>query len=273
LDEPAAGSSAGRGLFNVLRSERDGRTGEIGSSLAQGECLGLGREGMMMRCAPFVAGVAVFWLAIASHAAADPVTITDGSIVFSEPSLFQVGSMSITGTRGFSVNGSVDSGESSVGPLRSCFPCEPTPNFSVDLGLGTFSIFRGVATLDGKTYSDLNGLNSVNTVLLQLVGSTELPPVNAGSIVIRAPFTVAAGSEFQFEVAPESNGQPPVIGIVPLRGRGVATVNFDANSSVPVWEFSSARYDFQPTPEPATLLLVGGALLLLRAERRAARAS
>jgi hypothetical protein len=227
----------------------------------------------MMRRAPFVAGVAILCLAAASHAAADPVTITGGSIVFSEPSLFQVGSMSITGTRGFSVSGSVDSGETGVGPLRSCFPCEPTPTFSVDLGVGTFSIFNGVATLDGKTYPDLNGLNSVNNVLLHLAGSTELPPVNAASIAIRAPFMVAAGSEFQFEVVPESDGQPPVVGIVALRGRGVATVTFHANSSAPVWEFSSVRYDFQPTPEPATLLLVGGALLLLRAERRAARAS
>jgi hypothetical protein len=223
----------------------------------------------MTRRALFVAGVAVLCLGAASRAAAEPITITGGSIIFPQPVLFPAGSISITGTRGFSVNGLVDSSEGRVDPPQQCFPCQPTPNFSVGLDLATFAI-GGVATLEGKTYPDINGLNSINQVFLELVGSTELPPVNGQSIAIRAPFTVVFPSLFQFEVVPETETEPPVVDRAPLRGRGTATVSFLANPSAPVWEFNSLRYDFQPTPEPATLLLIGGGLLLFRAQRRAA---
>ncbi len=71
---------------------------------------------MITRGALFLAGVVVLCLGAASRAAAEPVTITGGSIVFSESGLFQAGPISLTRTRGFSVNGSVDTGE---GPRRA----------------------------------------------------------------------------------------------------------------------------------------------------------
>ena len=228
----------------------------------------------MTRRALFVAALAVLCPVVASQVAAEPVTITSGSIVFSEPGLFQAGSISIAGTRGFSLNGLIDSGETSVAPLRQCFPCEPTAAFSVGLQTGTFS-FGGsaVATLDGKTFSDVNGLSSSTNVFLSLAGSTELPPVNGPSIVIRAPFADTPNSLFTFEVVPGTDDPalPPITDTVRLRARGIATVRFVANPTAPVWEFSSLRYGFQPTPEPATLLLVGGALLLFRARRGTVR--
>jgi hypothetical protein len=103
-------------------------------------------------------------------------------------------------------------------------------------------------------------------------GSTELPPPNGPSMTIRAPFTVNSPfkSFFQLEVAPGTQTEPPVVGVVPFQGKGIATVNFHENANAPVWEFTSARYDFQTTPttpEPATLLPVGGALLVSRGAR------
>jgi len=224
---------------------------------------------MMTKRALSVAGVVVLCLGVVSRAAAEPVTLTGGSIVFSEPGLFQLGSAAVTGTRGFSWNGSVSSGESRIDPLGQCFPCAPTPDFSVGLQLGTFSIPRSIVTLDGQTYSDLNGLNSVNFLFLELAGATVLPPVSGSAIAIHAPFKVDDRSFFEFEITP---GMPSELGRARLRGKGTATVTFLADSSLPVWEFSSARYDFQPTPEPATLLLVGGgAMLLFRLKPRARR--
>jgi hypothetical protein len=232
----------------------------------------------MSRRTILVAGVALFCLGAASQAAAEPVTITGGFIVFSEPGLLQVGSISITGTHGFSLTGSADTGEGRVDPLVQCFPCSPTPDFRVGLELIGSAIAGGVATLDGNTYTDLNSSNSVNNVFLQLDGSTVLPPVNGPSITIRAPFTVNSPfkSFFQFQVAPGTPPDPPVVGLMPLQGTGIATVNFHQNPNAPVWEFSSVRYDFQTTattPEPATLLLVGGPLLVLRGARRLRNAS
>ena len=222
----------------------------------------------MTRGSLFVAVVTTLCLGAASHAAADAITITEGSIVFSEPNMFQGGSISVTGTRGFSLNGFADSGEGRVDPLWQCFPCEPTPRFSVGIRLGTFAIAGALATLDGKTYSDLNGLDSSNNVFLSFEGSAELPRVNGPALVIGAPFTVAANSFFQFEVIPGTESEPPVLERVGLRGRGTATASFVANPTIPVWEFNSLRYDFQPVPEPATLALVGGGLLLFGAARR-----
>jgi hypothetical protein len=58
---------------------------------------------------------------------------------------------------------------------------------------------------------------------------------------------------------------------IPLTGRGTATLNVIANPSDPLWELSSLRYDFAPTPEPATMLLVGTGMFALAARRYSRR--
>jgi hypothetical protein len=229
----------------------------------------------MNRIAFSVACVSVLYLG-GTQAAADPVTITTGSIVLSERSFFQAGPIAIAGTRGFSIEGSVNSGEGSIDPLRQCFPCEPTVDFSVGANLGGSAI-SGTATLDGETYNNINTMVSVNFAHLHLIGTTVLPPVNGLSLVIRAPFTVAADSSFTYEVTPGSSTEPAELATVALAGRGTATVSFFANPSVPVWEFSQMRYEFEPVPEPATVVLAGGGLAAMlwgaRARRRRSSSS
>jgi hypothetical protein len=224
----------------------------------------------MARIAILVAGVSVLCLG-GTQAAADPVTITSGSIVLLEPDYLQTGPIAIAGTRGFSIEGRVNSGEGRIDPLRQCFPCVPTADFSVG---ATFAI-SGKATLDGETYEPLNNsFTSYNFVGLHLIGTTVLPPVNGSSLVIRAPFTVAPYSSFTYEVTPGSSTEPPELATVALAGRGTATVSFLADPfGVPVWEFSQMSYEFAPIPEPATLVLVGGGLAatLLRARTRRAK--
>ena len=144
----------------------------------------------------------------------------------------------------------------------------PRIDFSVGADLRTFAI-TGTATLDGDTYHPINTISSSNVahLYLHLIGTTVLPPVNGSSLVIHAPFIVAPDSSFTYDVTPGSNTEAPERATVALRGRGTATVSFLANPSVPVWEFNQMRYEFVPTPEPTTLVLVGGGLAatLLRA--------
>ena len=214
----------------------------------------------MTRGAFFVAGVGVLCLGVCSPASAEPITITSGSIVFPKSEIFQLGPISIVGTRGFSIEGLIDTGENRrIDPIAQCFPCTP----GIPFGLGaqlTGSGFIADATLDGQTYPNI-GFNGFAS--LELDGMTTLPEVRGPSIVITSPFVVDEMSLFQ----------PPDAASVPLRGRGVVTLTLQANPSVPVWEFSQLRYDFQtpaPVPEPATLVLVGGGLVgtLLRFRKR-----
>lgn len=223
----------------------------------------------MTRTAVVVACTGVLSLGLPTDAAAEPITITGGSMVFAEPSQFQRGSISIFGTRGFSIVGGVDSGEGRVDPL-ACHPCEPLQPISVGAELGTFAIV-GNATLDGKVYTNINTFSSDAFARLLLGGVTQLPPVQGASVVVSTPFTVLEHSVFQFPVGPEDSQE---LARVALRGSGTATLMFSANPFIPVWEISQVRYDFQPIPEPATMILVGGPLigvLLGRTMRRRIR--
>jgi hypothetical protein len=214
----------------------------------------------MTRGAFFVACAGVFCLGIGSPASAEPITITGGSIVFPEAAIFQVGPISIVGTRGFSIKGGIDTGESwNIDPISQCFPCTPGTPFSLG-ALISGSGFGADATLDGQSYPNI-GVNGFAS--LELDGMTTLPEVTGPSIVITAPFMVDERSLFQ----------PPDSTSVPVRGRGVVTLTLHANPVIPVWEFSQLRYDFQPpapVPESATLVLVGGGLVgtLLRFRKR-----
>ncbi len=62
-----------------------------------------------------------------------------------------VSSISIAGTRGFSLEASVTPSEGPVNPLDSCSPCAPGSSVMVG-GRLSFSAFSGVATLDGTSY-------------------------------------------------------------------------------------------------------------------------
>jgi len=58
-----------------------------------------------------------------------------------------------------------------------------------------------------------------------------------------------------------------------LLGQGVETVRFrpDHGGSSPLWDFDGARFEFAPTPEPGTLLLISSGLAVLAWRRRAGR--
>jgi hypothetical protein len=221
---------------------------------------------MMTRIAICVAVSSVLCLGAGTRAVADPVTITSGAIVVPKPDLGQAVPIAIAGTRGFSMEGVLITREGNFDPLILCRPCWPTTtDLSVGFSVGGLGIIGNV-TLDGKVYR-VGSLNYSSFMYLQLIGTTALPPVNAPTLVIHAPFTVA-NSVFQYELTPGAGATS-----VPLRGRGTATAWFRAYPfGLAAWEFSRMRYDFV-VPEPSTLILVGGGLAatLLRSRKRQSR--
>lgn len=217
----------------------------------------------MTRSAVIVVSASVLCLGVTSNALAEPISLTAGSLVFLTGSPAQGGHISLIGTRGFSLEGIVDSGETRIDPPQQCSPCTPSSTMSVG-ALLVGSAFVGTdVTLDGQLFSNIGDGNSEAFASIELFGTVAVPKLGESPIVLTAPFTIHS-SFFQ-----------PAGGVhsVPIRGGGVATLTMEPGFG---WELSSFRYDFfaTPTPEPATLILVGGGLagMAIRARRRSARA-
>jgi hypothetical protein len=193
-----------------------------------------------------------------SHANGDPIRILGGSVTL-------VGGASsdnrvdIHGTQGF--RGEFIPGV--AGGQWVCLPCGPpgTP-ISLDAILDTVD---GSGTVDfgGTTFAvgSIGGSPGTAVVALRfLSGSVVLPPLGQRA-TLSAPFELGLSRVF-LEV-----GEPGAA-VLSLTGRGMATFDVVANQSgEPLWELSSLRYDFEPVPEPASLLLIGTGILALAARR------
>jgi hypothetical protein len=130
----------------------------------------------MTRSAVCVASVAVLCLTVSSEARAEPVRITGGVLDFNGAlggGAAQAGFLSIVGTRGFSADGLVDSGETRIDPIAQCIvDCQAGSTISVGGNVG--SGFSGRVTLDGQTYSDVS-FNSSDFLSLDLSGTIGIP--------------------------------------------------------------------------------------------------
>jgi len=216
----------------------------------------------MTRCAVFVAFVGVLCLAVSREVRAEPIRLTGGSL---DLSMHAGGPFSLVGTRGFSLEGTVLSGEGRIDPLTSCLPCEPGSTISVG-GSITGSAFFGTATLDGQTYPDINDDSLDHFVALELFGTIDVPAWQDAPVTISAPFRATGFFA--------STLQPPFQ--VGIQGSGRVTLTL-VPEPLGTWALGPLRYDFvaTPTPEPATLTLMSSGLVAaaLRARKRRDRRS
>jgi len=209
-------------------------------------------ENVMTRRLSVVLTILILSVAFPIVAAnADEIVIKAGSAIVPIP---PIGTVDVTGTQGFELQ-MILGLQSTTGPWSRCSPCGapgavwPGPEmafFSADDGHGTVK-------LDGNVYQVPSSQANVHFVLT--AGSMILPPISTGA-VLSEPFEVHEGSLSLFDVG--GFGGPTLE--FPLAGRGIATVELVPNLFAPLWEFSSVRYEFAPTPEPGTLSLLGSAL-------------
>ncbi len=188
---------------------------------------------------------------------ADTIGINEGYLEMNPDS----GPLVLAGDRGFTFQSRVSSVDGIFRPFDcNGDPLRCVPGATLSL-LATWSStdLPGTATLDGVTYRvDGFGPNSMSVVFN---GLAVLPDL-AATAIVTAPFVF----EGTFTHAP-SPSVPTVRD--ELIGRGTATLSLSQHSAFPnSWRLSNARYDFEPVPEPSTVLLLAGGVVALFARRR-----
>lgn len=187
----------------------------------------------------------------ASEARADTIVITSGFARSIDPIGVAAGNFSFAG-QNLSVSGNTD-----------------RHRFGYDGLLRGDSITRGVATVNGATYSAYYFGTELSFQRAPIV----LPPPGLQTITITTPFTMTGTLLIR-----EGSMTAPIFSLS-LSGQGIASITFQllflegGFAYVP----TDVRYDFQPAavPEPATLMLLGtglaGVAAGIRKRRKSAR--
>lgn len=203
---------------------------------------------------------ALFCLLIAA-APASADLITSGTIT-------SVGSAEVlNGNARFSIAGDDFSltGALTEGGGLACFPCGPGPRSIAMVWGGNMG--SGSGTVGGVFYPTLFWGGSLN-----VNGTAVLPTDGASSFDVTFPFTVAPGS---FILGFTDSLRTNQVFSLPVTGSGTATMGTTREGAGgPLYDTRSLSFDFAPTPEPATVWLLGiGGLAGIVAFRRRARSA
>jgi hypothetical protein len=145
-----------------------------------------------------------------------------------------------------------------------CVFAECKPGRVLSLGaLWSGSDFSGTATADGLTFPLASGGDEhTGDALAHFQGTWTVPPFTGTTTTsVIAPFTFTGFVDYPLGPRPGDPDAPP--GPFPRRrddlvGSGLTTIKLVWGRDVDLgaWTYAGARYDFAPTPEPGTLLLV-----------------
>jgi hypothetical protein len=201
---------------------------------------------------------------------ADPISIVNGLILITSGGVN--GPVSLTGSKGFSLAGTVAPSAGQTGLFGQCNVPECTPGSRIDFGLtltGASGFLSGTMTIEGDRYDISESVTSIADVFLHINGSVLAPEMGPARATVSAPFSLTGRA---FALTPFGEFAHDDL----LFGRGMATVTlvpYPANPDFgPSWIVDSARFEVaQPVPEPSTLVLFGTAALLAARARRGRR--
>jgi hypothetical protein len=193
-------------------------------------------------------------------AAAEPIRITGGSLDMGLTS----GSLLLQGD-GFLMNGGVTVGEGVFQPWLQCRltpACVPGATLDLDARWSGSGLRSTTATVRGEDFKDVGGITSTTSATINFSAAAIAPTFTGDTVTLTVPF-IFQGEFIHFTAIDRL--------VESLSGEGMVTLALQRNAGLGAWNYVAATYDFQPIPEPATLLLTGVGAATLWVQRRRRR--